>query len=202
MKLTESHIYHVFNRGTNKQLIFYQLRNYHYFLGKMKRWIVPTCNLLAYCLMPNHFHFLIQANHLTVQEIVTGDIRMNSFSNGLKHLLGGYARGLNKQEKRIGSVFMQKTKIKAVQNWNLNYDYAELCFQYIHLNPMNAGFVFHPADWPYSSWQEYLGNSVYKLCNIKLGCELFDEILPDPFMTNKNITRNRRFYKWVLRDQR
>ncbi len=60
MNFLESEFYHLYNRGNQQQTIFFNTENYLYFLRKVRRDIVPYCDILAYCLMPNHFHFLIR----------------------------------------------------------------------------------------------------------------------------------------------
>ncbi|MCK5170586.1 MAG: hypothetical protein KAQ75_11970 [Bacteroidales bacterium] len=52
--------YHVYNRSNNT--VFYNERNYLFFLSKVKSQIAPVADILAWCLMPNHFHLLIVAN--------------------------------------------------------------------------------------------------------------------------------------------
>ena len=52
--------YHIFNRGINKQLIFFEERNYDYFLNLMKIFLVNYVDILGFCLLPNHFHLLLQ----------------------------------------------------------------------------------------------------------------------------------------------
>jgi putative transposase len=52
----------MYNRGNDKQTIFFQERNYDFFLQKVEKYIAPDADLVAWCLMPNHFHLLIQAN--------------------------------------------------------------------------------------------------------------------------------------------
>jgi len=52
--------YHIYNRGNNKESIFLDEDNYLYFLTKWKKYLHPFVDTLAYCLMPNHFHFLIK----------------------------------------------------------------------------------------------------------------------------------------------
>ena len=56
MKIHEPGIYHIYNRGNNKQRIFFQKENYLYFLRKCHQYIKPVSNIFAWCLMPNHFH--------------------------------------------------------------------------------------------------------------------------------------------------
>jgi putative transposase len=58
--LLSNQIYHVYNRGNNRQPIFFNRENHLYFLRKMRTHLSPSCDFLAYCLMPNHFHFLVK----------------------------------------------------------------------------------------------------------------------------------------------
>ncbi len=59
MNFNEKEIYHIYNRGNNSQLIFFEKENYNHFLRLVKKFLLPNCEILAWCLMPNHFHFLI-----------------------------------------------------------------------------------------------------------------------------------------------
>lgn len=51
--------YHIYNRGVNHSNIFLTKRNYYFFLEKVKQYLLPYADIVAYCLMPNHFHLLI-----------------------------------------------------------------------------------------------------------------------------------------------
>lgn len=52
--------YHVYNRTNNKELLFKEHENYFFFLRKYKQYLSSYIDTYAYCLMPNHFHFLIK----------------------------------------------------------------------------------------------------------------------------------------------
>jgi len=52
--------YHIYNRANGNENIFFKDENYLFFLKKYKEYISPICNTYCYCLMPNHFHFLIE----------------------------------------------------------------------------------------------------------------------------------------------
>ena len=52
--------YHIYNRGNNKENIFFEEKNYYYFLKKFDEYLSAFSDVYAYCLMPNHFHFLIK----------------------------------------------------------------------------------------------------------------------------------------------
>ena len=61
MRLVPGELYHIYNRGNNKERIYYDERHYRFFLAKVGQYLCPHADLLAYCLLPNHFHMLIRA---------------------------------------------------------------------------------------------------------------------------------------------
>lgn len=69
MNFEAFNLYHIYHRGNNRQIIFFNRNNYLYFLEKMQKYIYPACDIINWCLMPNHFHFLIHANESTIQNI-------------------------------------------------------------------------------------------------------------------------------------
>jgi putative transposase len=165
MFLTEGSVYHIFNRGNNKQPIFLKSENYDYFLKNINRYLIPVCDILAWCLMPNHFHLLVQANQHSIPIIKDGSFERQQFSQGIKQLLSSYTKAINKQESRTGSLFQQKTKALLTEE-----GHAQTAFHYIHQNPMKAGLVKKMEDWPFSSFRDYLETDSPKnsICNIKL----------------------------------
>ena len=60
--LTVGRFYHLFNRGINRQAIFFNEENYFYFLGLLDKYLTGYVSILAYCLLPNHFHLVIKVN--------------------------------------------------------------------------------------------------------------------------------------------
>lgn len=68
MRFFRENIYHVYNRGNNSNPIFFERENYYFFLKKMRRHLLPYCDILAWCLMPNHFHWLIYVNGVNETE--------------------------------------------------------------------------------------------------------------------------------------
>ncbi len=138
MKFGEDNLYHIYNRRNNKQQIFFNAENYLYFLYKMRVYLRPHCDILAYCLMPNHFHFLINTNAKSVVAKTVGSFEKNAVSEGMRILLSSYTQAINKQEKRVGSLFTQNTKCKCLTTNDLKNNYAFTCFGYTHQNPMKA----------------------------------------------------------------
>jgi putative transposase len=178
MKLEEGNLYHVFNRGNNKQKIFLEQENYSYFLNGIEKYLVPDCDILAWCLMPNHFHFLIYANQNSVIEITDGSFKRQRFSQGIKQLLSSYTKAVNKKYGRTGSLFQQKTKALCVLDGERNY--AATAFHYIHQNPLKSGLVKMMEDWTFSSFQDYCATRDWKLCNFALASRYL-EINPETF---------------------
>lgn len=182
MHLIEGEIYHVFNRGNNKQKIFFMPENYLYFKKGIERYLLPYCDVLAWCLMPNHFHFLIHANANSIPVIKDGSFERQQFSQAIKQLLSSYTKAINKQESRTGSLFQQKTKAVSVAADN---GYEATVFHYIHQNPMKGGLVRKLEDWDHSSFKDYLEQREDTLCNSKLAQDRlainFDQFLKESY---------------------
>jgi len=175
------HLYHVYNQGNNKQQLFFNRENYLFFLQKINEHLRPVCEILAWCLMPNHFHLLIGTTLLSVEKVRIGGNQMPRISNSFKIIESSYCRAINYQEKRTGSLFRQRTKAKCLTTEAFPFDepdhtfandFAEfhplICFNYIHDNPVKAGLVEKPEEWEFSSFQDYAGLRSGKLCNHEL----------------------------------
>lgn len=176
MKIEAGHIYHIYNRGNNRQRIFFKPDNYIFFIKKMRLLLHPHCHFLAYCLMPNHFHFLIYATEQTIAPFQRSKsqkaIKMSVFAHGMKQLLSGYAKAINKQEGRTGSLFRQNTKCIQTSGDNFEEGYSLQCFYYIHLNPVKARLVAEASMWAYSSSPDYRGLRQGTLCDQKMAIQL------------------------------
>jgi REP element-mobilizing transposase RayT len=172
MQIREQNIYHIYNRGNYKQQIFASEENYLHFLRLMHKQLSPVCDILAWCLMPNHFHFLVYINAHSLTQQTNLPLPMHSFSLRIRHLLSSYTKAINKANKRHGNLFQQRTKSKAIDGTRDKH--AEIVFHYIHQNPLKAGLVNKIEDWPYSSFKDYCGLRNGKLCNKELSKQLLD----------------------------
>ncbi len=132
--------------------------------------IFPVCDVCSYCLMPNHFHFLVYATEKTIQYKMVASQERNVLSEGFRNLLSSYTQAINKQENKSGSLFQQNTKSKCLDNGSINY--GSVCFHCIHQNPCKSGLVKLMEDWDYSSFKDYTGSRNGTLCNQKLAFEL------------------------------
>jgi len=170
MKFFEDQLYHIYNRGNNQQQIFFKPDNYIFFLKKVRKFILPHCDIFCYCLMPNHFHFLIHADSRTILTRVIAGKEKNVLSEGIRMLLSSYTLAINKQNNTTGSLFQQNTKARAIARESNQYDH--LCFHYIHQNPMKARLVTKMEDWEYSSFRDYCCLRKGTLCNQELAISL------------------------------
>ncbi len=64
MYFERGYLYHIYNQGNNRQKIFFKKENYIFFLRKMKKYLLPYVDVVAWCLMPNHFHLMVFVNEL------------------------------------------------------------------------------------------------------------------------------------------
>jgi REP element-mobilizing transposase RayT len=134
--------YHLYNRGAGKGRIFFNPGNYEYLLQLIKRYYVKYgVAVIAYCLMPNHYHFLLR------QET---DVALSTF---MRVLFSSYVQALNVQHERTGTLFEGRFKHKRIETW----EYLMVLCRYIHLNPVKAKLVPKPEDWAYSNYREWVG---------------------------------------------
>lgn len=133
--------YHIYNRGAGRQVIFSEPRNYAYLLRLLKK-ITQECALsvIAYCLLPNHYHWLIRQD---------GDTSAGTLP---ARLFGSYTQAFNKAYGRTGTLFEGPYKAVAVTT----DVYLEYLCAYIHLNPVRLGLVGEPEGWAYSNYQEWV----------------------------------------------
>jgi len=134
--------YHIYNRGAGKAKIFFNDGNYQYLLRLIKEHAPKFgVTVIAYCLMPNHYHFLFR------QET---EVLLSKF---MQVLFNAYVQALNLQLGRTGTLFEGRFKHKCVDQW----EYLMVLCRYIHRNPVKAGLVEKPEDWAYSNYREWIG---------------------------------------------
>lgn len=115
-------------------------------------------NLLAWCLIPNHFHLLVQVNAASLTIVKEKPIQINALTEGIRLLLSSYTKGIQIQESISGNLFQQKTKSKCVD------DYISTTFHNIHQKPLESNLVYRLEDWKWSSLHEYLGFPSRAIC--------------------------------------
>ena len=152
-----STVFHVYNHGNADDNIFREEKNYLFFLKRFAHYIVPVARVYAFCLMPNHFHFMVQ---IRSKEEIRDYFRkhgkdLSGFQNltGLvskqfSNLLNSYTKAFNKKYNRRGKLFLNSLERKPIRKST----YFKRLIYYIHQNPVSHGFVENPGDWPYSSY--------------------------------------------------
>ncbi|GAB5527743.1 MAG: hypothetical protein Roseis2KO_56150 [Roseivirga sp.] len=164
MKFQSGFIYHIYNQSNRKDILFKDNTDYVTFLEKVRTWIIPNCELLSYCIMPNHYHFLALANDQSVSLKILGSLTSNELSNGFRNAQSQYAQYFNDKYNLSGSVFRPKPKAKCLNEGD--QDYSWTCFSYIHQNPVKAGLCESPFDWKFSSAQEIKNGHNSPLVNL------------------------------------
>ena len=170
MNFSPDNLYHIYNQGNNHQKIFSCDEEYEIFLNLIRANIHAHCEIISWCLMPNHFHLLVYCDERIAELKKQGGIEIDDLTNGIRKLLSGYARIFNSRNERSGSLFRQKSKAKCLSDFNIKYnqnlqDYYFNCFHYIHQNPFVAGLVKRLEDGKYSSFRGYAGLRNGSLCN-------------------------------------
>ena len=149
----EGIIVHFYNRVAHNELLFREDKDYIKFLLSFKKSIqeIPT-SVYAYCLIPNHFHFLLKQN---------STIPLYKIFN---KTLSSYVQRYNIKYTRNGSIFAHPLQSKLIID---DEQIITLC-KYIHLNPVKAGLVNEPEEWEFSNYREWIG--------VRHG-ELFDDFI-------------------------
>lgn len=168
--------HHIIQRGHNRQVVFAGNDDYQYYLDTLQEWKSELdCKVYAFCLMTNHVHLIVDPGN-----------QPENLSLLMKRLAGRQTRFVNKMEKRSGSLWEGRFKSSPI---NAN-EYLLACCRYVELNPLRAGMVEEPWQYPWSS------------CRAKAGLEELPWLDFDPFyMSFGNTFENRAAgYKTWLRE--
>jgi REP element-mobilizing transposase RayT len=145
--LVPGQYYHVYNRGNNGETIFLEPRNYTYFMRLYKKFTCPFAETYAYCLLKNHFHFLIRVKDASDPKGFQNPSGLSP-SQQFGNLFNAYAKAINKAYGRTGSLFEHPFKRILIANQS----HLLHLVTYIHQNPQKHGLVSDFRKWPYSSY--------------------------------------------------
>jgi REP element-mobilizing transposase RayT len=97
MQFLPGYTYHVYNQGNNREPIFFEHSDYVLFLKKMKKALQPHCSILAWCLMPNHFHWLIKVNddYELLHDAEERVKKLNQLNRNIGSMLSSYSQTIN-----------------------------------------------------------------------------------------------------------
>jgi len=153
-------VYHIYNHVNGKENLFITDSNYWFFLKQYAFFINPIADTFSYCLLPNHFHFAVRVKSPNeIQRRMKADNSKLSetayISKQFSNLFSSYAQAFNKQEKRMGSLFMPTFKRKLIDS----DEYFRAIIHYIHYNPVHHGLSGSIKKWKYSSYRALLSNN-------------------------------------------
>ena len=183
---TPGAIVHIYNRGNNKEKIFFDNQDFRAFLfrlglclgfpeeelNKEKLIAMPysriritatdknSFKLHVFSLMPNHFHLLIEQ---------VGDVSISSL---MSKLCTSYAKYINKKYKRVGHIFQDQFKTVLMEN-NSQLMWAS---SYIHMNAVKDGIVKHPSEYKWSSYNDYASGRNLPIVNKEFLIGTFGDI--------------------------
>ena len=163
--LQENAAYHVFNRGVEKKDVFVDDQDRRVFLFYLNIYtgnldqvtarysdlparlkdknLGDSLDLLAYCLMPNHFHLVIFQKEA------------DAMPRLLKQVTNGYTAYFNQKHNRVGSLFAGRYRAVTIGDDDL----LAHVVRYVHLNPVVAGLSGKPGEWGWCSYKNYMGEN-------------------------------------------
>ena len=151
--------YHLINRGCNRESIFKCEADYLELINRIKSSNHNSLvKIISWCLMPNHYHFLVQQNS------------DKPASSWIRYIFNGYAQYFNKKYKRTGTLFEGRVRPKLITS----NDYLFQVITYIHLNPVLANLVERPQDWHFSNFSDWIGKAHTQLTDYNLRDEYFN----------------------------
>ena len=184
-------VYHVMNRGLGRQRIFLFDDDYGMFMEALKEAsLLFNIRVIAYCLMSNHYHLLIQTPKANL-------------SRAMRHLNGVYTQRFNKIHKTDGPLFRGRYKAILVQE----DEYLTHLIRYIHLNPIQANLTQDLLRYPHTSHKDYLKGKDLHIKDkgpwlyVRLGLSFFSNrtkqalIQYQAFLTDGVDARTKAFYK-------
>ncbi|MBU1031623.1 transposase [Patescibacteria group bacterium] len=176
--LVTNEYYHIYNRGSDKRSTYTQPRDYarfqktfyyYQFSGPKSKFSQSTqsslfkplqneklVEILCFCLMPNHFHFLVK------------QLRENGISIFVSQLSNSYTRYFNVKYNRVGPLFQGAFKSVRIETEEQLIHVS----RYIHLNPVVSGIAKRPEDYRWSSYAEYITQAPF-FCSIEEVISLF-----------------------------
>ena len=161
-------LFHVMARGNDGRKTFLDAQDYQAFFRALSEQKQKTPFLIyAFCLMPNHFHLLMETERFSLSVI-------------MQRLLTRYVKRFNFRHQRVGHLFQGRYKAILCQKDS----YLQELIRYVHLNPVRAKMVKEVSAWKWSSHREYLGEVKGELTDNRFPLSLF----------HKDIGSSRRYY--------
>jgi putative transposase len=141
MQYLEGHYYHIYNRGAYRKKIFFEEENYRFLIRQIKKYTGQySVSLIAYCLMPNHYHLLLRLDPA------------GNMGQCLRSIFMSYTQAVNKRYHLSGTLFQGQCKQVHVAT----DEYCKHLIRYIHLNPVEAKLCNFAEEWSFSDYQLWI----------------------------------------------
>ncbi len=172
MRFVTGQMYHLYNRGNRKAEVFHDRQDYLHFLRQLREYQQKhPVTLIAYCLMPNHYHLLVRQD---------GD---GAISDMMQAFGTSLSKSYNQKYQTVGALFQGKFRDEHVGHTG----YLMHLARYLHRNPVKAHLCRAPEDWEFSNYRDVLGLRHGKLCDFStvLACfanevKIYREYVLDP----------------------
>jgi putative transposase len=179
-------VYHVFSRTNNQELLFRNDENRRFFFEKIEKYLLPILDIYAFCLLPNHFHLMVQIK--SRQEIIDWikampEEKRNSVQIKLlsaeiqdenavpevierqfQRMFISYAKAFNIMWDRTGHLFQRPFRRLEVRSDN--HYIALIC--YIHRNSVKHKITTSFVDYKWSSYLTFLSSNPTKIAREKV----------------------------------
>jgi len=189
--LEANKMFHIYNHAVGNDNFFNSNDNYSFFLLKLKQYLQNYIDIYAYCLMPNHFHFVIKvkSEKAILNEMdrptrfskprrsnksdksQTENFIPNIISRQFSHFFNSYAKAYNKENGRIGSLFKNRFNREPIED----EIYLKKVIIYTHNNPVEAGITEIASEWKYSSYNSIISKKATLLKRSEV-INLFDDL--------------------------
>ena len=180
--LEPDNYFHIYNHAVGYENLFREPRNYNLFIKKIQKWIIPFCELTAYCLMPNHFHLLLRIKEfqflldlwkekiykkmqLARPDLVINNQKFNNIDDTELRILRSTVvdKLINEQFSHCFNSYVQTYNKAYSRGGSLmkesfnrkkieSDEYLRTLICYIHNNPVHHGFADVPGEWMFSSY--------------------------------------------------
>jgi putative transposase len=188
IEIEPENYYHVYNHAIGKEKFFLNISDGYFFLIKVKKYLEPFYEIIAYNLMINHFHLILRAkNRISIEQTLeeydkdpTGLYKTRQFkahpyeyvlSKSLSNLFNSYTKHYNTNNNRKGSLFRRAFRRKHI----IDENYLRDAIIYVHQNPVAAGICAKPEQWELSSYKVITEMKSERI-NWKYVIELFDDL--------------------------
>ena len=132
--------HHITQRGNRRQQTFFSDEDYQFYLELMSEWCMKYhVEAWAYCLMPNHVHLILVPETKDALKLAVGETHRR------------YTRRINFREGWRGHLWQGR-----FASFIMDERYLLACIKYVELNPVRAGLVKRPQDWPWSSARSHI----------------------------------------------